>query len=133
MTDATMSPTNDDDSRGLGDRLHREWRDFAAWCKEVPGRVVAFRARLRDERDFEKIHGALSKLNKRQLEMLGLKRDDVYSFAELCVYSPDRRPELMLDAPGPVLALPEPSAEEMSAAASEAASTETQTGERTSA
>ncbi|MEO0960184.1 MAG: hypothetical protein AAFY66_17290, partial [Pseudomonadota bacterium] len=62
-------------------------------------------------RRFEaQLGAALNKLNKRQLAMLGLKRDEIYSFTELCVFQPERRPELRLEAPGPVLAIAAPEA-----------------------
>ncbi|MEL6767134.1 MAG: hypothetical protein AAFP17_08140 [Pseudomonadota bacterium] len=111
MTDATMMPTENTTLRSISARLSRELRDAMAAIANLPERLAEARKTYRTERDFDRIHDALNKLNNRQLEMLGLKRDEIYSFAELCVFQPERRPELRLNDAGPALALPAPAAE----------------------
>ncbi|MEM6354069.1 MAG: hypothetical protein AAF844_00090 [Pseudomonadota bacterium] len=110
MSDATMMQGTTAVQRSFGERLGRELREAMAEIARLPARLAAARETWRTERDFDRIHDALNKLNKRQLAMLGLKRDEIYSFTELCVFQPERRPELRLEAPGPVLAIAAPEA-----------------------
>ncbi|MEL7173542.1 MAG: hypothetical protein AAFN05_11345 [Pseudomonadota bacterium] len=111
MTDATMMQTETMTQRSFGERLSQELRDAMAAIARLPERLAEARKTYRTERDFDRIHDALYKLNNRQLAMLGLKREEIYSFAELCVFQPERRPELRLNDAGPALALPAPKAE----------------------
>lgn len=106
MTDATMMETSADDNRSSGDAAG----GIAAGFRRLMDRIREFRTTMRAERDFDRIHDALNGLNKRQLEMLGLNREDVFTFAELCVHEPERRPVLRLHEAGPAMALPTPDA-----------------------
>ncbi|MEM7496461.1 MAG: hypothetical protein AAF371_00550 [Pseudomonadota bacterium] len=108
MTDAMTMQPETVTHRSLGARLGRELREAMAEIARLPARLAAARATYRAERDFDRIHDALCKLNKRQLGMLGLKREDIYTFTELCVFQPERRPELRIHDTGPALALTAP-------------------------
>ncbi|MEM6488156.1 MAG: hypothetical protein AAF677_07785 [Pseudomonadota bacterium] len=106
MTDSTTTqiaaPT--DDTRWI-DRLGATARAVIGAVVRAPRRAAELHGKLRDERDFDRIHDALASLNERQLGKLGLSRDTIYGFVEVCVFDPDRRPELRLYEPGPALAL----------------------------
>ncbi|MEM6972827.1 MAG: hypothetical protein AAF577_08475 [Pseudomonadota bacterium] len=108
MTDATHIEAEPTQIRRVSDYLSDGLRHLAGALARLPGRVGELRTEMRDEEDFEKIHKALSTLNKRQLAMLGMKREEIYTFAETCVYQPERRPALHLHQEGPVLALHAP-------------------------
>ncbi|MEL6766954.1 MAG: hypothetical protein AAFP17_07220 [Pseudomonadota bacterium] len=110
MTDATMMPAEPTTKRSFSARLTRELREAMAVIAGLPERLAAARATYRAERDFDRIHDALNTLNKRQLAMLGLKRDEIYSFTDVCVHQPERRPELQLEQADKPLALEAPAA-----------------------
>ncbi|MEL7172637.1 MAG: hypothetical protein AAFV96_01600 [Pseudomonadota bacterium] len=108
MTDATMMPAEPMAQRSFSARLTRELREAMAVIARLPERLAAARAAYRAERDFDRIHDALNTLNKRQLAMLGLQRDEIYSFTEVCVFQPERRPALQLEEAEKSLALAAP-------------------------
>lgn len=107
MTDATKTQTDDAVTRTLSDQMSGSVRDILARLRDMGARIAEMRATMREQRDFDRIHNALASLNNRQLAMLGLERDDIYTFAELCVHEPARRPVIRLYDAGPALALPD--------------------------
>ncbi|MEM6944689.1 MAG: hypothetical protein AAF565_13145 [Pseudomonadota bacterium] len=109
MTDAVNMTTETSTTLSFGARLGQELREAVGAIKRIPERIMNAHSVYSAERDFDRIHNALSKLNKRQLAMLGLKRQDIYTFTELCVFNPERRPELRLYDGGPTLMLAAPS------------------------
>lgn len=111
MTDATTTQAGTAGVRRVTEHLADAARELVTGLVTLPGRLAALRATMRDERDFDRIHDTLSRLNARQLAMLGLKRDEIYTFAELCVYQPERRPELRLFDRGPAMTLAAPVAQ----------------------
>ncbi|MEM9783889.1 MAG: hypothetical protein AAF899_15640 [Pseudomonadota bacterium] len=108
MTDATRIYAGQSAIRRVADSFGEAAREAFAGLKSLPSRTVALFSNMREERDFDRIHDALSRLNKRQLAMMGLRREEIYTFAELCVYQPERRPVLALYEAGPSLSLPAP-------------------------
>ncbi|MEM9762889.1 MAG: hypothetical protein AAF968_10305 [Pseudomonadota bacterium] len=110
MTDATMMPAEPMAQRSFSARINRELREAMAVIARLPERLLAARAAYRAERDFDRIHDALNTLNKRQLAMLGLQREEIYSFTEVCVFQPERRPALQIEEGEKSLALEAPAA-----------------------
>ena len=105
MTDATYSNDSSDYGQTASEAMESRLSGMIEAAKRLPAAIRTAYAEWRTERDFDRIHDSLARLNDRQLAMLGLSREHVYSFAEDCVFKPERRPVLDRSGDGPVLAI----------------------------
>ena len=96
MTSVTTDPMPQDYERSsvLRERFADAMEAVRALAERV-GRAIEIN---RQDRDFDRIHDSLNRLNNRQLALLGLKRDQIYRFVETCVFEDRAQPTLALGA-----------------------------------